>query len=121
MSTKSIIMFAVKSTRDTHGDFEIYSGYIHSQTKHAWKFMLTGSKAGQHKHFNKSKWVLFGNLLGARAHLKSLLEDELRELADRVLALQSKIDGLSDEPVNVKIWPPEESIRVIDKSSSVDA
>lgn len=94
MADKVIIMFAVKRDSLYPVSCEILTGYIFAQTKNSWDFMLTGNRAGQHKHLHKGKWVLFGSLLGAKAHLCSLIERDRNELLHQADAMQKRIDEL---------------------------
>lgn len=96
MTNKMTIQFAVKANHHVDADNEILIGYIKKENKNSWAFFLTGKRAGQKKHLHKDKWILFGNLWGARAHLRKVLEDELYDLDLRADSIQCQIDSLSE-------------------------
>lgn len=96
MINKMTIQFAVKANHHVDADNEILIGYIKRTNKSSWLFYLTGAKTGVRKNLNKDKWILFGGLLGARAHLRKVLEDELYDLDLRADSIQCQIDSLSE-------------------------
>ena len=93
---KVTIQFAVKSTREVVAPSEIFTGFVKRSSKNVWVFHLTGEKSRTIKHLHKDKWVLFNSLLGARAHLKSILEAEKAILDLAASSLQEKIDSLNE-------------------------
>ncbi len=74
------IMFAVPINITNLDECEIIVGYIHKNNKKSWNFVRTGQYAGVHVHMHKDKWVLFGNLLGAKAHVEKEVEKNMRRL-----------------------------------------
>lgn len=96
MNNKMTIQFAVKANHHVDADNEILIGYIKRTNKSSWLFYLTGTRTGVRKNLNKDKWILFGGLLGARAHLRKVLEDELYDLDLRADSIQCQIDSLSE-------------------------
>lgn len=93
---KVVIQFAVKSTREVKAPSEIFVGFVKESSKNVWIFHLTGEKSRTIKHLHKDKWVLFNSLLGARAHLKSIIESDKAVLDMAALELQKKIDALNE-------------------------
>lgn len=96
MTNKITIQFAVKANHHVDEDSEILIGYVKKNNKNSWLFYLSGTRSGERKHLNKTKWIIFGSLLGARAHLRKVLEDELYDLDLRADSIQCQIDSLSE-------------------------
>lgn len=76
------IMFAVPVNITSVSECEIIVGYIHKNNKNSYNFVRTGQYAGTHVHMHKDKWILFGNLLGVRAHIEKEVEKNMKRLED---------------------------------------
>lgn len=84
---------------------EIIPVLLRQSVKGAWKCELTGESANIKRHFNKNYWIMFDNLLGARAHLKACIRRQIN-------ALEKEIDHWYDAAERVGVELDENSRRI---------
>lgn len=74
------IMFAAPVNITNVSECEIVVGYINKNRKNSYDFVRVGQHANQHVHMHKDKWILFGSLLGVRAHIEKEIEKNMTRL-----------------------------------------
>lgn len=88
------IFFAVPKGqhRMDRSDMYVLIGYIQKNSKNFVDFRCTtGVRKGSRIHMNKSDWVLFGNLRGARAHLKFCCKEQIERAIEDVALWHEKM------------------------------
>lgn len=94
MTQEIEIRFALPINIDEISQAEIIIGYVNQSRKNSYDFVRTGKNAGVHIHMHKDKWVLFGSLLGARAHLETQITRHIARLDDIKEQWYKVVDGI---------------------------
>ncbi|UJH95909.1 hypothetical protein [Pantoea phage Nafs113] len=80
MSKKRTVMFAVKLDITQMQDAKITPCHIHLSTKKEWIIYTLGEEGGRKIKLNKHKFIIFGSLLGANAHIVAAAEKHIERL-----------------------------------------
>ncbi|MGL5904223.1 MAG: hypothetical protein ACRCZO_16190 [Cetobacterium sp.] len=93
MTNKPIqVQFAVPANLDdlTLAEARVHIGFVAKSFKNSWMFQYAD---GSRRTMNKSKWVLHGSLIGARASLRKLLEAKHAAAVEHVQYIEYLMEG----------------------------
>lgn len=86
------VQFAVPANLDELSlcDARVHVGFIARNFKNSFMFQYAD---GTTRSMNKSKWILHGSLIGARASLRKLLEAKHKAAVEQVQFIEYLMEG----------------------------